>query len=260
MTAATCGASTGRRAPVPQPRSPTVHVEGSSASSAERDESSPKSSARSRSHSPADAAKNCCDAALRPASTRASRRASCSTPGRPASWPLTISQSSPRPGAGGRGERVVPARAVTAGTDPTGVRQHLQVAADRRLRKLQHVAELPDGQLLGLQEPQHPAPGRVRQGGERVEKGKRRDRHISVNPDVMIFIPNRFVKPGPEPGTQNGERGTGTGNAGLLSALDRIFENLLRHRQADLAGGIVDPALGDGEPAAAGAVLFVQAA
>ena len=118
------------------------------------------------------------------ASTRASRRASCSAPdGRRPAARVSCQSCARGPSGAVERERVVPARAVAARRHPAGVGQRLQVAADRRLRQLQHGAELGHRQLVALEQQQHAAAGRVGQRGERIEDGRGGGRHISVNPD-----------------------------------------------------------------------------
>ena len=69
------------------------------------------------------------------------------------------------------------------------VGQRLQVAADARLGHLEHDAQLGDGQLVLLEQQQHPAPERVCQRGHVLEDGD----HVSVNPDVMLHVVMRAV-------------------------------------------------------------------
>jgi hypothetical protein len=66
-------------------------------------------------------------------------------------------------------ERVVAAGAVPSRADPPGIRQSLEMAADRGLGELQDGAQLADSQLLALEHQQHPAPGRVRKRSEVIE-------------------------------------------------------------------------------------------
>ena len=68
-------------------------------------------------------------------------------------------------------QRVVAAGAVAPRRHPAGVRQRLQVPADRRLRQLQHRAELRHRQLVPLEDEQHAAARRVRERRQVVEDG-----------------------------------------------------------------------------------------
>jgi hypothetical protein len=99
--------------------------------------------------------------------------------------------------------RLVPsAREVTQ----PHVGEGLQVTADRRLRKLEHRAELRHGQLLRFDQQEQPIPRDVGEGEKIVEDGGRAQ---SVNPDIMIYAQVWLSRTGSDadflhPGTNGG--------------------------------------------------------
>ena len=66
---------------------------------------------------------------------------------------------------------VEPARALGPGGHPPIVGQHLQVPAHRRLRELQHRAQIGDGELVALDEPERAGPRRVGERAHPAEHG-----------------------------------------------------------------------------------------
>ena len=120
-----------------------------------------------------------------------SRRASWSAPGVAGDL---LAQQRPQPArvrvALVQRQRVVAAGAVAARRHPARVRQRLQVPADRRLRQLQHRAQLRDRQLVPLEDEQHPAAGRIRQRREVVENGRGIHPYIRIN--SLIQEPGRL--------------------------------------------------------------------
>ena len=118
----------------------------------------------------------------RSASTLFSRRSSCSAPRRRP----TCSRISGHSRRARRVEvverhRVEAAGAVAPRRHPAVVGQRLQVAADGRLRQLQDAAQLGHGQLVPLEQQQHPAARRVGQRGQVVEDGGRRVPFIRIS-------------------------------------------------------------------------------
>ena len=63
------------------------------------------------------------------------------------------------------------AGAFGARRDPSGIGECLQVAADRRLRKLHDAAQFRHGELVPIEQQQNPAARGVGQGGQVVENG-----------------------------------------------------------------------------------------
>ena len=102
-------------------------------------------------------AKKACEAALRSSRTRARRRASCAPRPAPSDLAADDLPQAPAESGSAAASTVQPAGRLAARGHPAAVGQRLQVPADGRLRQLQHVAQLRDGQLVAL-EHQRPSP------------------------------------------------------------------------------------------------------
>jgi hypothetical protein len=67
------------------------------------------------------------------------------------------------------GHAITAARALGPRHNPTLVAQNLEVPADRRLGELQNGPDLVYGELVALEDKQHPAPRRIGEGRHPVE-------------------------------------------------------------------------------------------
>ena len=75
--------------------------------------------------------------------------------------------------------RVEAARALAARHDPAFVAQDLEVSAHRRLRKLEHGAELSDHELPAVEQQQDSAARRVGESADAVEDGNRHEKRLA---------------------------------------------------------------------------------
>ena len=119
-----------------------------------------------------------------------------------------------RPGHG-----VEVARAFGPGGHPAGVRQGLEVPADRRLGELQHTTELGDGQLVPVQQQQRAAARGLGERAQLVEDRRRRagGDHSSSRMEGYIDPDGRSSPPASRLGTL--DLGLGTWDFGLGTSL-----------------------------------------
>ena len=143
------------------------------------EDSDPNSSARSRSHWPAADEKNSRDFVLRRARALLRRRSSCPAPAVASDLgPDQLPQPPRRRIELGELQRVKPARAIAPRLHPAFVGERLEMPADRRLRQLQHRAELRDRELVTLEQRQHAAAHGIGQARPCVSRSEAERAHL----------------------------------------------------------------------------------
>ena len=196
----TRGASSAASAPVPQPRSATVHRAAAARAAPRRATALAVHLGAELVPRPGGAREE----APRPVAPRPDRRRAAPRPAATAAHPslsarVERARAAARPASSAlacRRGRCVP---CAPAREPALLGEDLQVAADRRLREREHLAQLEDRELLALEHVQEPQPRRVGEGVHPAEEGLGRAGgeageaagRASINPDGRIYAGRR---------------------------------------------------------------------